>query len=94
MQIVWRQNARNNLGEIRRFVAERNTSAAKRLFSAVQVTVEHLARTPSLGRPGRVEGTRELVIPHTACVVAYIVLDEQLIVLAVLHQAQDWPDAF
>ena len=47
-----------------------------------------------MGRPGRIAGTRELVVPGTPYLIAYAVLEEQVVVLAVLHGAQRWPDRF
>jgi plasmid stabilization system protein ParE len=41
-----------------------------------------------------VEGTRELVVPRTHYRVAYTVIDQQLVILAVLHHARAWPEAF
>jgi len=41
-----------------------------------------------------VEGTRELVVPRTPYLVAYTVIDRQVVILAVLHHAREWPEAF
>ncbi|MGC1951705.1 MAG: type II toxin-antitoxin system RelE/ParE family toxin [Gammaproteobacteria bacterium] len=43
---------------------------------------------PYSGRLGRVEGTRELVIPKLPYIVAYAVSGDQLAVRAVLHHAR------
>ncbi|MCP3417984.1 type II toxin-antitoxin system RelE/ParE family toxin [Bradyrhizobium brasilense] len=42
--------------------------------------------------PGRVAGTRELVIPRTPYVASYLVDGETVRILRVLHGAQMWPD--
>ena len=44
------------------------------------------------GRPGRVAGTRELVVTGTPYVAAYQVTRETVRILRVLHGAQQWPD--
>ena len=49
----------------------------------------HLAES---GRPGRVPGTRELVIPRTPYVAAYALTRDCIRILRVLHGAQMWPD--
>jgi len=49
---------------------------------------------PESGRPGRVPGTRELVIPGTFYVAAYTVTKTNVRILRVLHGAQIWPDEF
>lgn len=51
------------------------------------------AANPALGRPGRVAGTRELVLPKTPYVVAYRIM-EAVEILAVMHGAREWPEGF
>jgi plasmid stabilization system protein ParE len=45
-----------------------------------------------MGRSGRVAGTRELVIAGTPYLVAYRVEAKAVVILAVIHGAQRWPD--
>jgi addiction module RelE/StbE family toxin len=52
------------------------------------------APLPDSGRPGRIDGTRELVIPRTPYVAAYLVDADTVRILRVLHGAQMWPDEF
>lgn len=94
MEIVWRSIARDDLAEARRYIAEHNPRAATRVFQAIPTAVRRLSERPSLGRPGRVEGTRELVVPRTPYLVAYAVLDNQVVILSVLHHAREWPSGF
>lgn len=44
-----------------------------------------------MGRPGRVPGTRELVIANTPFLVPYRVKGDTVIVLRVFHGARRWP---
>ena len=44
------------------------------------------------GRPGRVEGTRELPIVRTPYLAAYRVIDGAVVILRILHGARQWPD--
>jgi toxin ParE1/3/4 len=50
-----------------------------------------LSRFPEIGRPGRIAGTRELVVQRTPYLVAYRIQDDGLRILRVLHGAQRWP---
>ena len=50
----------------------------------------HLVRHPQLGRPGRVEHTRELVV-HRNYILVYDVAGDLVRVLRVLHAARQWP---
>lgn len=45
-----------------------------------------------MGREGRVEGTRELVIDRSPYIAVYSILGETVRILRVLHGAQKWPE--
>jgi plasmid stabilization system protein ParE len=49
---------------------------------------------PYAGRIGRVAGTREIPVPGTPYLVAYRIVERMIHVLAILHGAQKWPEAF
>ena len=91
MQIQWSANAAAQLQAAHEYVAEDNRDAAQQQSSAVIHAVEQLAQFPEMGRPGRVAGTRELVVQGTPLLVAYTVGRDRISVLAVLHGARRWP---
>jgi addiction module RelE/StbE family toxin len=80
------------LGDIRDRIAEDNPPAANRMVLRIRTAVARLATSPGLGRPGRVTGTRELVIPGTPYIVPYRVKGDIVQIITVLHSAQRWPD--
>jgi len=94
MDIVWREVAIDGLERARSYIAQHNPAAAVRIWQTIITAVGRLADRPNLGRPGRVEGTRELVVPRTRYIVVYAVLDGDVVVVAVQHTAQQWPDQF
>jgi len=75
-------------------LAAESERAADKLIDRILAAVEVLAQHPQLGRPGRVEGTRELVITRTPFIVAYRLRANQVQILAVLHAARRWPEQF
>jgi addiction module RelE/StbE family toxin len=58
----------------------------------IQASVESLEQFPEIGRPGRIEGTRELTIYRTPYISAYRIIGDTVRILRVLHGAQQWPD--
>ena len=92
MTIVWSPRATKHLAHLRAYIARDNPTAANRIASALLEAVERLAELPNLGRPGRVAGTRELVVPGTRYVIPYRLRADRLEVIAVFHARQTWPD--
>ena len=93
MDIHWSARAGRNLVEIRKYIAAEDPQAAAHVAERLSQAVELLAGQAQMGRPGRVPGTRELVITGTPYVVAYAVTADSIEVIAVLHGNQKWPDS-
>ena len=94
MIIVWSPRAIAHLADLRAYIARDNPDAAGRIATTLLAAVECLAELPNLGRPGRVAGTRELVVPGTPYVIAYRLRGDRLEVIAVFHGRQKWPTRF
>jgi toxin ParE1/3/4 len=94
VKIVWTEPARQDLRQIFEYIAEENPHAARRLLAAIKERAVLLQDNPHLGRTGRVEGTRELVITGTSYLLPYRVKEHQIQILAVFHGARQWPDSF
>ena len=94
MRITWSPRARGHLIALRSYIAERNPRAAVTVAGRIRASVDQLAEFPHMGRVGRVPGTRELVISRTPYIAAYVVDADELTILAILHGAQRWPEAF
>jgi toxin ParE1/3/4 len=54
--------------------------------------VQMLQWLPRSGRPGRVVGTRELVITRAPYIVAYRIIGDTVGILRVLHCSWQWSD--
>ena len=91
MRVEWLPSARQNLRDIVDHINQDNPVAAHEVAEAILARVAQLADHPYMGRPGRVEGTRELVVAHTPYLVPYRVWGEAVTVLRVLHGRQLWP---
>lgn len=91
MRVRWLRTALENLAAEAEYIARDDPAAATRLVTAIQNSIEHLAMHPAIGRPGRVLGTRELVIPNTPYVIPYRVRAEVVEILRVFHGKRKWP---
>lgn len=92
MQFRWLRKALKNLEQAYDYVAEDDLDAAGRLVLKMQAAVGQLAEFPEMGRAGRVEGTRELVILNSPYVVVYRVKGKTVEILRVLHGSRKYPD--
>ena len=91
MRILWSRRAIANLTALRDYIAEDSPASAATVAQRVLKTVELLAKQPQIGRPGRIAGTRELIVPGTPYIVPYRVRGDQLELIAVFHGRQNWP---
>lgn len=91
MIIVWSPRAIAHLAHLRSYIARDNPKAAHRIAGTLLEAVERLAELPNLGRPGRVAGIRELVVPGTPYVIPYRMRGDRLEIIAVFHGRQKWP---
>ena len=93
--IIWSPEALFDLADLRDYIAEDNPDAARRVAMAIVQTVEEgLSLNSKLGHPGRVPGTRELVMPKMRFIVPYRIRANVLEVLGVYHHARRWPERF
>jgi len=94
MKFVWSRRAIRHLVQLRERIANDSEDNAALVGSRILTAVELLETHPEMGRPGRVLGTRELVIPQTPYVIPYRVKQGRLELIAVFHGRQKWPESF
>ena len=93
MRLRWTRLADLDLDEIAQYIGQDSPAAAARVVLELIDQAEALLPAhPAIGRPGRVLGTRELVIGHLPYVIAYRVRDQDVEVLRVLHTSRVWPE--
>ncbi|MCR4295413.1 MAG: type II toxin-antitoxin system RelE/ParE family toxin [Elusimicrobia bacterium] len=93
MKVAWTRLALADLGNAYDFVIEDNPAEAARTIERIRKALEAARRHPEIGRPGRVHGTRELIIPGTPFIAAYRVKAKRIEVLSIIHGARRWPEA-
>lgn len=92
MSIKWTRKALKNLEQAYEFIAIDNPDAAVELVIKIQAATEKLEAFPNLGKTGRVEGTRELVIANTPYLLVYRVKGKTVEILRVLHSSKRYPN--
>ncbi len=91
MRVRWLRSALRNLDEEAAHIATDDPAAARLVVGRVLAAVAALEDQPALGRPGRVPGTRELVVPRTRYLVPYRVRGEAIEILRVFHTSRRPP---
>lgn len=95
MIVRWSGAAADDLRDAQAYVEEFDPGAAGRMVARIVLTANKmLAQYPEIGRPGRVSGTRELIIAKTPYIVPYRIADGRVEILRVFHSARKWPARF
>ena len=89
--LVWLQRAIQDRDAQLDYIAQDNPMAAVSQGDRIAEQIEILQQHPQMGRPGRKQGTRELVISRSPFIVVYRVKGMRIELLRVLHGAQQWP---
>jgi len=93
-KIRWLHLALSDLDELMDYIAQDNPEAATKVAGEIWETTRMLSNHPAMGKPGRVPGTREMVVTGTSYIVPYRVVANEVQILRVLHGARKWPEKF
>lgn len=91
MRIYWNQSAYDDALNIADYIDIENPIAALAICEEIHNQIAMLADYPNMGRTGRVPGTRELVINRTAYIAVYLVSEQSINIIRILHGARMWP---
>lgn len=90
MKTIWTRRALNDRDRIYSHIEEDDPQAALTLDEHFERRSAQLASHPLLGRTGRVNGTRELVVHHNYILI-YDIVGDTVRILRILHAARKWP---
>jgi len=86
MRVEWSAHAVSDLKTISEYIErDRNLETANRVARTILRTL------PYRGRYGRIEDTRELLVPKLPYIVVYRAFEERVLILNIVHGAQRWP---
>ena len=91
MQVKWTRKALINLDDAVEYIARDNAGAAKKVARKIWNNSQILGDQPGIGRPGRVIGTRELVIADLPYILPYAEKEGVIFILRVIHTSMRWP---
>ena len=94
MRVRWTRTALANLDALAEYIARDDPGAAAQVVQSIVDATSLLSEHPAIGRPGRVPGTRELVVTNTPFLIPYRVRDKTVEILRVFHGARRWPTEF
>lgn len=95
MIIRWQTQSQKDLqGVLHYLELQQSIAGPKVVQNLTSFTTKQLQTAPHSGREVRVAGTRELVVPRSLYVVVYRIVNQEIQVLAVRHQARLWPNQF
>ena len=90
MRVLWTRSAEQDRADIFDFIALDNPSAAIRMDEVFSAAAGRLLEHPLMGRPGMIQGTREL-IAHESYRMVYEVRADKIFILALVHTSRLWP---
>lgn len=92
MHVRFSPTAESDLDGIHNYIAEHNPAAALRIIDTLILAADQLGAFPFLGRPGRIDGTRELTVPRTPYILIYTLPDAYHVdVETIVHTRRQWP---
>ena len=94
MRVRWLKTAKSNLEAAIERIAQEDLGMATKVYIHIKEHVAALGTQPSMGRPGRIFGTRELVIEKYPYLIPYRIRDTEVQILRVFHTSQKSPKAW
>jgi plasmid stabilization system protein ParE len=94
MRIRWTRQALHNLDIAVQYIAADNPGNAQKVAQKIWDSIQLLRQQPGMGRPGRVPGTRELVISGLPFIVPYAEHQGEIVILRIMHTSMKWPELF
>jgi toxin ParE1/3/4 len=91
MRIRWTPAAAADLERISEYLKNRHPHYRQPTMRKLYQALRSLTDSPQRGRPGREEGTRELLFPSLPYIAVYRVKEERIEVLRIYHSAQERP---
>jgi addiction module RelE/StbE family toxin len=90
MQIIWENDAIEDLTQARDYIKQFNPLAATKIANKILNVSNLLIKNPTIGKSGRLHETRELLVADTPYTLVYTIEEQSIIILRVFHQSRKW----
>ena len=90
MNLIWAPQSLEDRKQIYAFIFEHDSHAANVLDDLFNSQANQLLTFPEMGKPGRVAGTRELVV-HKHYLLVYTCSPDEIRIVTVLHTSRQYP---
>jgi len=94
MKVVWSAASKRHLQEVVEYLQGESSGGAIKIRRRILETKRRVGQMPYGGRIGRIEGTREAVVPRTPYIIVYRVAAQRVEILGIWHGARLWPESF
>lgn len=93
-KIKWTRLALSDLTNAYEYIKQDSPGSAKAVAERIMKSIDMLAEHPEIGRPGRVEETREIVVSHSPFIVVYRYKKDTVEIINIFHTSRKWVDGF
>jgi toxin ParE1/3/4 len=93
LEIRWSAASVRHLEQVTGYIESDNIRAAGTVRRKILGIVRRLGELPLTGRVGRIDGTREAVVPRTPFIVVYQLSETAVEILGIWHGARQWPES-
>lgn len=90
MRVRWTPAAATDLERLSKYLEGRHPRYRQPTMRKIYETIRALRDMPYCGRPGREDGTREILFLPLPYVAVYRVRDQSIEVLRIYHTSQNW----
>jgi toxin ParE1/3/4 len=94
MKVIWSATSVRHLREVVEYLQGESSGGAITIRRRILETVRRIGQMPNSGRIGRIDGTREAVVPRSPYIVVYQVSAKAVEILGIWHGARRWPEFF
>jgi toxin ParE1/3/4 len=94
MNVIWSIASTGHLQQLDGYLHEESPGGSTVMRRRILQTVRRVSQMPLSGRVGRIDGTREAVVPRSPFIVVYELAPQTVYILGVWHAARLWPESF